>query len=256
MVTRRALLISNAGETGAENYCRGVFADIANYKRFLDSAQGGWWFSTEVVAVDRPTKNEVRALVKNLSSSDYLFIAFAGHGWYSSTDNATVLTLKNGEDLSSLELYEGRAKKTIVLDCCRQIHNESALEEAREMQKMAFSAAAAKRTPDGKRCRALFDQQIERAGDELVICHSSTPPEKSGDDERVGGHYTSSLIAAAVAWADEVAEDHSLNNVAMSVVSAHEQAAPVTTRRRGGKQHPSIEKPKSGPYFPFAVFST
>lgn len=255
VVTRRALLISNPGESGAENYCKGVYADMRNYDRFLNDAHGGWWFSNEIVTRDRPSKDEVRRLVKELSVADYLFIAFAGHGWFSSKDNATVLTLRKGEELSSLELLVGRAKRTLILDCCREIYNDSALEESVEQRKMALARAEVKRMPVGRLCRSLFDEGIVKAGDEPIILHSSMPAEKSGDDELVGGHYTSSVIGSADEWAGEVAENPLINNVAMSVVLAHDAAAPVTTRRRGGKQHPYIEKSKSGPYLPFSVFA-
>ncbi len=255
-VTRRALLISNPGEAGAENYCKGVYADMRNYDRFLNAAHGGWWFAQEIVARERPSRDEVRRLVKEMSSADYLFIGFAGHGWFSSKDNATVLTLRKGEELSSLELLIGGAKRTIILDCCREIHNESALEKVAELRSLNLSRAEVKRKPVGQLCRSLFDQEIVKAGNEAVILHSSTPPEKSGDDERVGGHYTSSVIGCADEWAGEVAETSWRNNVAMSVVVAHDVASPETTRRRAGKQKPYIEKPKSGPYFPFAVFAS
>ena len=42
-MTRKALIISNPGELGAENYCEGVKKDVANYKNFLMSAAGGGW---------------------------------------------------------------------------------------------------------------------------------------------------------------------------------------------------------------------
>jgi hypothetical protein len=40
-LSRKALLIANPGEQGQENYCKGVYVDIANYQRFLASAVGG-----------------------------------------------------------------------------------------------------------------------------------------------------------------------------------------------------------------------
>ena len=42
-LSRCALLISNAGESGDEHYCKGVLVDIQNYKTFLTSPIGGWW---------------------------------------------------------------------------------------------------------------------------------------------------------------------------------------------------------------------
>src|SRR4051812_16888452 len=132
-ITRRALLISNAGETGEQNYCKGVAVDIANYKRLFTAAHGGSWNSDEIIAIDRPTAYDVRRHVEGLSGFDYSVIAFAGHGWYSSIDRATVLTLRKDEKISELELRKDGQRRTIILDCCREIRNQSALRE--EMRK-------------------------------------------------------------------------------------------------------------------------
>ena len=43
MTTKRALLITNPGEQGDENYCKGVYVDAANYRRLMLSPQGGVW---------------------------------------------------------------------------------------------------------------------------------------------------------------------------------------------------------------------
>ena len=40
-MTRKALIISNPGEIGAENYCEGVLKDVENFKNYLQSPKGG-----------------------------------------------------------------------------------------------------------------------------------------------------------------------------------------------------------------------
>jgi hypothetical protein len=39
----------------------------------------------------------------------------------------------------------------------------------------------------------------------------------------------------------------------LNVVQAHGLAAPVVTYQSNGKQNPEIERPRTGPYFPFAI---
>ena len=53
-MTRRALIISNPGELGAENYCEGVNKDVINYKKYLMSSVGGGWYEDEIVCLEKP----------------------------------------------------------------------------------------------------------------------------------------------------------------------------------------------------------
>ncbi|HWE97627.1 MAG TPA: caspase family protein [Tepidisphaeraceae bacterium] len=254
-ITRRALLISNPGEVGDEHYCKGVFIDVENYNRFLVAAHGGLWNTWEIIPLERPTTNLVRDQVKALSDVDYSFIAFAGHGWFSKPDDATVLTLRKGERISSLELLEGANKRTLVLDCCREIYNETAILERRE--KMALSAEGYRRRPTPQLCRNKFDEGVSTATRGVITLHSCSPGETSGDSERVGGRYTSSLIGGAVAWADNIAGNaFDSTSHAYSTVAAHAVAEARTKSKSGGTQTPWIDKPRTERnYFPFAVFA-
>ena len=47
-LSRKALLICNPGEDGAENYCKGVFVDVKRYRELLMSPIGGAWLDTEI----------------------------------------------------------------------------------------------------------------------------------------------------------------------------------------------------------------
>jgi hypothetical protein len=256
-ISRRALLISNAGEIGAENYCKGVFRDIANYTRLFTSPQGGWWQTSEIVILDRPTVSQVKREMDTLTGYDYSFIGFAGHGWYSKPDAAEVLVLRKGEELSSLELRKSGGKRTIILDCCREIHNESALSPEERSRMLLSKSAAARRVPNPQLCRDKFDLDVSKSSRSLVVMHSSTPPEKSGDDERLGGYYTFGVHSTADAWAEKQSEDGWKSSAdALSVVGAHEGAAASTRRRSGDRQNPTIEKPRGDTtYFPYVVFA-
>lgn len=258
--TRRALLISNPGEIGDPHYCKGVYVDIRNYGTLLTAAHGGAWKLDEIETLDRPSADRVRQEVTKMSAYDYTLIAFAGHGWFSSTDNATALTLRKGETISSLELRRGANKRTLALDCCREVRPQSAIKQAelREMSTFAASRATFKRTPNPQLCREKFDQDVRSASEAIVVWHSSTPPEVSGDDEAIGGYYTSGLFAGANRWKEEVADDWSNTSPrAYSVVEAHEAGAKSARLLSGDKQHARIEKPRTERnFFPFAVFAS
>ena len=255
-ISRCALLISNAGESGDEHYCKGVLVDIQNYKTFLTSPIGGWWAEDRIIWLDRPTKSLLRESLRSLTQYDYSFIAFSGHGWFSKADDATALILKRGENISSLELQQDATKRTIVLDCCREIRNESALLE-RHVKYAEFSAELNKRSPDGRLCREKFFKDVKSASPSIVTLHSCSPAETAGDDERTGGHYTSRLVAGANMWAAGISKN-TLSNTAevYTVVAAHTKATDALRARYNGRQNPLIDKPRTEQnYFPFAVFA-
>ena len=254
-VSRRALLISNPGEVGEENYCKGVFADVANYQRLLKSPHGGFWQQGEISVLNRPSISQVRQAVRDLSSHTYSFIVFSGHGWYSSKDMCNVLTLRKSEEIASTELLNGASKRTAILDCCRKVHNES-ISESRSMAKaMVMEVSGIVRRADPVKCRDMFFSLISKASLGIIQINSCSIAETAGDDETLGGTYSSSLIAVAEQWAEQESKKPywSPANV-NSIVGAHSPANSMTQRRSGGTQNPQITKPRSGDYFPFTVY--
>ena len=71
-LTRGALLISNPGEIGEENYANGVYVDIKNYQQHLTSAVGGAWETSEIQHLDRPARATVRWWLNAFSLYDYV----------------------------------------------------------------------------------------------------------------------------------------------------------------------------------------
>ena len=254
--TRKALFISNPGEVGEENYCKGVFEDIKNFRKLLQAAHGGFWQANEIIELSRPTKKEVTAAVRGLAPYSYSFILFSGHGWYSSVDMCNVLTLCRGHEISSNELLKDANKRTIILDSCRKVYHES-ITESRSMAKaMLMSEEALLRQADPYKCRALFSQLIEESSTGIIEINSCNIGETAGDDEVLGGRYSSSLIAGAENWTEQEAKKPlwaSANSD--SIVRAHDVATSTTQRRSGNSQNPRITKPRSGNYFPFIVYA-
>src|SRR5580698_3638724 len=97
---REALIIGNAGESGADNYCAGVEYDLINYKAYLESALGGGWRAAEIKVLNRPTAQIARAAIERLKLADYSLAIFSGHGCTDSKTRSTRLELKNGHELS------------------------------------------------------------------------------------------------------------------------------------------------------------
>ena len=253
-ITRRALLISNPGETGQENYCKGVYVDINNYQQLLTSPTGGAWDEREVIHMDRPSAKDVRDMVAAISPRDYVFVMFTGHGWYSSAHGDRVLELRAGEQILATDLLRGAKKRTIILDCCQKVHPEAIFEKiARDI---VFANASVGRVPDRAACRKFFDEGVQAVPESIVKLTSCSIGEYSTDDDTRGGRYNGSLIEYVEDWVQAQAIDRFSHSVAStSIVVAHEAAAQKTRRLSVDKQNPTIEKIRTGPYFPFAVFA-
>jgi len=248
VVKRKALVIGNPGEPGAENYCDGVNRDCENYPGFLTRPLGGAWERREVEVLVRPTVVQVRAALSGLKAVDYAMVIFAGHG-YSTSRGDTILELRRGEEIDSSDLRAGASKQTLVLDCCRKVARELVMKHL--VEAMEKRAAVFNRTD----CRKFYDAQIERCAAGISVMWGCTVGEEAGDDPRNGGYYARGLLEGAVAWADGSNVDTSNSVERLSIVRAHELAAERVKRLSGGRQNPIIEKPRTDKYFPFAIIA-
>jgi Caspase domain len=247
-LNRKALIIINPGEVGAENYCEGVIKDAAIYKSFMLSGVGGAWRADEIDILKRPSQSEAHDAVASHKRADYSFIAFCGHGYYSATRDSTVLELRDSVSLDSVELRQGATKRTIILDCCRKIRRPMALDEA-----IRKSFARLDAVVDISECRTYFDKAISACEAGLVVMFGCAIRETAGDDAQRGGFYSYNLINSTRDWARAADVDTTTNYLTCSVVEAHNQATAHVIRVSGGTQNPSIQKPRSGKYFPFGI---
>jgi hypothetical protein len=195
----------------------------------------------------------VRDSISALSDFDYTFVVFTGHGWYSSVDKDRILELGGGQQIASNELLAGTNKRTLVLDSCQKIYTQSLQEKVAHV--LNASRAAELRIPSRAACRAAFSKGIQDAGPGYLKLMSCRIDEYSYADDAEGSRYSMSLIDAASSWAYSQAQKHTYGSSMLSAVGAHNIAAVETAKHTVGKQNPTIEKPGTMPYFPFAVFS-
>ena len=249
---RFALIISNPGEVGEENYCHGVAKDVINYSSFLTGGTGGFWKQSEIKTLNRPSVSEVRDQLKLLPTYDYVLAIFAGHGWYSTTSNSTVLELRANQSIDSAEFRRGAPKQTLILDCCRHKSPNTAFSEARDS--VMKSASQGPRINE-EACRRYYDSKIDSCASGLVVLNACSPDEAAGDDSLKGGYYSSSLLQSSEDWVRNSTVNTSTHSVVKSVVASHSDADPMVQKLSGYRQHPSIEKPRTAPYFPFCVIA-
>lgn len=246
-MNRQALLIGCPGVRGTNSYLGGVVRDLDNYNRFLRSPLGGAWYSSEIVSLDDPGESAVRVALQNLKSADYSLMLFSGHGYYSAQKRSTVICLHGDDEMDSIELRTGAKKHTLMLDCCRRVSRTVLAEDTlAKMDSMARSLS----TTD---CRIYYDRAISECPSGLIVLHSCDINETAGDDSRRGGYYAYSLIDVAEKWAESNKTDLSKEYSTLRIPRAHDGASDATRRLTSNLQNPQIEKPRSEPYFPFAI---
>ena len=244
---RQALIIGNPGKPGAENYCKGVERDLVNYPAFLESALGGTWHDSEIITLKRPTLEVARAGIRLLAAAEYSFAVFCGHGCTDGRTGALMLELKEGHELHEHELRTGAERHTVIYDCCRRIARP-VLTEDRMMKAVLARADASPRDS-----RAYFDRAVGECARGQVAMYACSIGEAAGDDERAGGYYSSSLIVGAKSWSESGDFDTQKSAYRYSVVKAHNSAEETVKARTSNEQNPHINKPRSDPYFPFAI---
>ena len=104
-------------------------------------------------------------------------------------------------------------------------------------------------------CRRYYDSRIEECDIGLIVMYACSINETAGDDSSKGGYYSHSLISSATKWADSDSKDISKTIYYFSAIMAHDAASSNVQSLSGGRQKPVIEKPRSGPYFPFAIMA-
>jgi len=248
---RHALIIGNAGESGAQNYCQGVAKDLFNYAAFLQSPLGGGWYSSEITKLDRPSCQSARAEIEVLKRADYSIAIFSGHGCTDSKINSLRLELRTGQELSGNELGNGAKRHTAIFDCCRIVVSSTVTEER------ILKAVKARAYMDVQTCRQYYELAISKCPEGVVTMYACKLGEAAGDDAQSGGAYSSNLMLSAQNWSDIRNINTTTDWDLYSVVEAHEAAkSRVEANPFTRQQHPVLgNKPRSGPYFPFAVIA-
>ena len=247
-MNKKVLIVLNPGEEGAENYCRGVFADGTNFVDYLTSPLGGYWESCEITKLIRPDIDVINYELSLLNKYEYSIVIFSGHGEYDKASQSTMCELKAKNKISSKKFENSINKRLIILDCCRvpsidkrPMINDSLIKSAASLTKL-----------NPTKCRKYYDKGIDECIARNIITYSCAIGETSQDDSFFGGYYAHALINSANDWRNTVSIEPGYYYT-YSVAKAHESAYNRVKIRTNNLQNPQIEKSKTGPYFPFAI---
>ena len=141
-------------------------------------------------------------------------------------------------------------RRTIILDCCRKVVPEPLLEKA-------FAAKAERAVPylDSAECRKYYDILIEKCPKGVIVGYACRKNEVAGDSQSRGGYYSYGIMKSSIAWYERNDVDLKKSYSHFTIINAHDNAVTLVRQLSGGTQNPEIEKPRSEPYFPFAIMA-
>lgn len=248
---RKALIIGTPGDGVYNKKLPGVEVDLANYRRYLMSPLGGAWTDIEIVVMNSPTSQQIQEKLKTLREVDYAFVSFSGHGGYNTSTRSTHLELGPNDLFDSRLMKIGAPKQTVVLDCCRERYTPGIFESLI----VRASLESLSKGLDSKKCRAAFDNHIERCLPASIILNACNIDESAGDEAKQGGLYSASIIEAAEDFAKEIGHVPPGKNIILDVPDAHDRAAHKVRTKSDSRQNPTIDQPRVSTYFPFAVIA-
>ncbi len=248
---RRCVIVGNPGLPGQDNYCEGVNVDLRSYREFLFSAPRRLLVRVGDHCAQAAVALRLTRRSRRIGASDHLLFIFSGHGWYSSQSNSTILHLTEREQVDSDDIKAYGKSKLIILDCCRKVYREYISESmfAESLRK----AMGPQLHPD--ECRRFYDKSVEKCEKCLISLHSCSIGETSGDSSEKGGVFSFNILQSALEVYRQSTIDTSRNYLLITAPTAFEAAAARVRRQSGNAQNPTIEKPRSGEYFPVAVIA-
>jgi hypothetical protein len=251
-MTRKAIII--AAHDTVYGPLPGALADTELYKEFLISPFGGAWTDSEVQVLLTPSLSKVQGALDAAQYTDYVFIAFSGHGEHvvGKSLNETRVCLNNSEDMSIIDLNPRSRRHIVVIDACRKVRTIT--ETIEKMARAMFASESL--LPDSQKCRELFDSAINDAEEGRIVIYSCQENQSAGEDSK-GGVFTRALVQAGESWS--VGTHRSQfgrgTRAVLGLDIAFEKAK-TETYRVNAPQSPTWTPGRRMRHFPFAVVAS
>jgi hypothetical protein len=181
---RKALLIGAPGPK--EKYLNGVSVDMGNFKNYLLSDTGGFWFDSEIMSVVNPSPSELGAKLDQLKKVDYSIVYFSGHGGISKLNNRYYIEINSsGDDFDVSSLKELSDRELIIIDSCRGYYTP--MEKARG-DRAIFSVMNTR-----NRYRERYESILQKCEYGTVSLYAANFGEAANEDS-LGGYFTQGLF--------------------------------------------------------------
>lgn len=216
--------------------------DNYNIRNYLKSHIGGDWFESEIKSVRNPSSREVISLVASfLNKSDYSFIVFSGHGYFSGSNMIQYIELYDGSFPINI-LKTNSPRQTIIIDACRGLLS---LNENLQKGLSGFLPEPFIGDPYAN-TRYLFDRLVMQADEGLTVLYSASINQTSLDTN-LGGAYIISLFKMVELW-------HQSNNTGcvLDLKQANELSKHYL-KNFDTKQIPTLNREKRLKHFPLGV---
>ena len=237
---RRALIIYMT-DSPSGKLADPVF-DYSNMYNFLISNLGGNWYSNEILAIENPTKRQVKEAVFEMADSDYAFIVFSGHGEFEQDTKLQYIELMDDE-VSINELKVKTRRQTIIIDACRGFFSM----RERLLEKSKVFSMASESLHHEISTRELFDKKLANTEEGLTVLYAASENQTALDTD-TGAAYISSLLEVAEKWGR-----FSNKMTELNIKDAHEKAIDYLYDNFVTNQIPVMNKEKRLRYYPFAV---
>jgi hypothetical protein len=211
-MNRKAILIGSPGTP----YLSGVEMDIKNMKNFLTSANGGSWKDkVEIIELPSfdPSYSEVEKHLKSLSSCDFAFVYYSGHGFTDQDGNARVNI--NARETPAVVDFANRCKRQItIIDACRGYSEYSSADGGISgLGEITFDNTY----PDD--ARSIFNGYLNTCKEGRVLMYASQKWQNATDNlDGSGGYFSTNLLSAI---------KRIVNNTDKPVINIHDAFKPA-----------------------------
>ena len=257
-MNRKLVIIGNTGSKG--HYVDSVNYDIANFKRFFVTANGGAWdpeneiYAPEVNTFTWKDLDTHMRMCEIREHVDLWVIVFTGHGW--ADENDTYLEprpdTEKTEDIpvSWIKGMTRNSRCLLIADSCRDVIG---ITESLETRERSFSFSAGDNDEYKDSCRRLYERVLAVvpvgtfcAG--YACMFRQAAGNVFGD---TGGLYSDALLKVAAAEIEGIKNTHS-NEPVISFSYIHTIARHRVIDATGGKQIPELEHDRAR-QIPFCV---
>lgn len=254
---RKLFLVLNNGS--GNDKLPNVKADKENYLQFFRSSEGGAWEEEEIQIFDDNFvfgifEHEIRFAQLMQKPYDFIIFVFCGHGYADKYGERWIeVRLDDAADsrvsVSQIKKVCANTRTLFISDACLAVLQEN----LNERRMFAIVDEARGANDYRAKCRELYNSLVLKTSPYTFTAgYAVSLTEEASDNER-GGYYSQTLLYVA---REEIkilkkSSISSKNHVSFSAI--HEKAKNLVIERTQGKQHPSIEMPRTYYQIPFIV---